>query len=533
MGTLIYLKALQFKNSIKSLKNEKGKLIFVIIIAIFLGLSLIPAFISNEKSAPVQTGEKSLTVFFAFVYSLICFFTFRSLWTGTQKASLLYRTADIQFVFTSPIKAQTVLMYGMLNKLLIILLASFFLVFQYNSVRYAGVGLGKFVICIFLFFVSSFAGSSLGMIIYTFTYQSEKRKKLTQIMIIASILILIAALLKNYADTGDPLAAANTALRNPAIRYFPIVGWVIEIMRGVILGFSLSSAICAVLLFALIPLSIKKLYMTNIHFYEDAMNAISVYEKALENKKKGKANINFKAAKTGDSGIGKGFGESAIMYRILKSTKREISSFASSSTIAMLIGAGSVIAIIKISGIPHELSMMMCTVALLYILLIYAQYSSFIDELKSDMFFTIPGNNIKKLIYASLPIIIKTAGEVFVLLAICTLVLKSSIGTGIGAFISLIGFSFALIGAELICYRMLRTDSGTLFSLLSLLIDSLIILPGVAVIAILYTINDLTFFDTFSLPGAGITMLVFLINIVIYFLCLKIGENLLRFGKDA
>ena len=54
MGTLIYLKGLQLKNSIKSLKNEKSKLIFVIIIAFFLGLSMIPAFLNNEKLVPVQ-----------------------------------------------------------------------------------------------------------------------------------------------------------------------------------------------------------------------------------------------------------------------------------------------------------------------------------------------------------------------------------------------------------------------------------------------------------------------------------------------
>ena len=47
MGTLIYLKGLQLKNSINSLKNEKSKLVFVIIIAFFLGLSMIPAFLNN------------------------------------------------------------------------------------------------------------------------------------------------------------------------------------------------------------------------------------------------------------------------------------------------------------------------------------------------------------------------------------------------------------------------------------------------------------------------------------------------------
>lgn len=533
MGTLIYLKGLQLKNSIKSLKNEKSKLVFVIIIAFFLGLSMIPAFLNNEKLVPVQDGERSLTIFFAFVYSLICLFTLRSLWAGTQKASLLYRTADIQFIFTSPIKPQTVLMYGMLNRLLLILLGSFFLVFQYNSVRYAGVGLDKFLICILLFFVSSFAGSSLSMIIYTLTYESERRKKFMQVLIVAAILLLLTVLLKTYADMGDMLATVKAALKNPVIRYFPIVGWSIEIMRGLILGFTLSSAICAVLLFALIFLSLQKLYMTNINFYEDAIDAIGTYEKALENKKKGKTNINFKTSKAGNFGIGKGFGESAIMYRILKSTKREISNFASSSTIAMFIGGGCVLAVIKISGMPQELSMMICTFVLLYILVIYAQYSSFIDELKSDLFFTMPGNNLKKLVYASLPIIIKTAGELFVLLAICTSVLKCSIGEGIGAYISLIGFSFALIGGELICFRVLHTDSGTLFSLLSLLIDFLIILPGIAVTSIMYSVKDLVFFDFFSLPGAVITILGFLINIAIYLLCLKVGENLLRFGRDA
>ncbi len=536
MTALLYLKFLQFKNGIKQLRYEKSKLFFVIFIAVAAVVSFIPAFLGvntpDSHASPLHNSRATL-LFIILVYLLLYIFVAQSWWAGTQKATLIFRMSDVQFVFTAPLKPQSVLMYGMLNKFQMIMLSSIFIFFQYPNVRHAGLSFGSFLLCILIFLIATFAGSCTGMLIYAASYRNVRIKNFFKTLLLAVMLLIIAIILKAYAVTHDPMEAVRIAFENPVIRFLPIVGWALEIIKGFIGEFGTAAIVSSLLLPGLIAATLKILYSIDINFYEDAISAIGKYEKTIENKKNGKSTIDFKKTSAGKFGIGRGWGESAIMYRMLKSMKREVSNLASMSTIAVLISAGVAIAVIKISGISGAGGLGIGVIILLYVSAIYSQYSAFTDELKSDYFFTIPGSNTKKLIFASLPIVMKSSLEFLIAIAGFAIAAGATVGSAIGAFISLIGFSFVLTGSQLICYRVLRTDSGVLFSLFSLIMNVLLLLPGIIIIAVLYPVRKIPYFEIFSIEGVLIVFFTLIVNMGLYFACLKPGENMLRFGKDA
>ncbi len=354
MTALLYLKFLQFKNGIKQLRYEKSKLFFVIFIAVAAVVSFIPAFLGvntpDSHASPLHNSRATL-LFIILVYLLLYIFVAQSWWAGTQKATLIFRMSDVQFVFTAPLKPQSVLMYGMLNKFQMIMLSSIFIFFQYPNVRHAGLSFGSFLLCILIFLIATFAGSCTGMLIYAASYRNVRIKNFFKTLLLAVMLLIIAIILKAYAVTHDPMEAVRIAFENPVIRFLPIVGWALEIIKGFIGEFGTAAIVSSLLLPGLIAATLKILYSIDINFYEDAISAIGKYEKTIENKKNGKSTIDFKKTSAGKFGIGRGWGESAIMYRMLKSMKREVSNLASMSTIAVLISAGVAIAVIKISGI--------------------------------------------------------------------------------------------------------------------------------------------------------------------------------------
>ncbi|MDD4296906.1 MAG: putative ABC exporter domain-containing protein, partial [Ruminiclostridium sp.] len=295
MNSLFYLIRKQLKNIIRGLASKPLALVGYIFIGIMLLGSMIAVLFmpsgiirhgSNELFSAIFTGLITVAVYFSFKQ-------------GADKGSSYFRFSDVNFIFTSPIKANKVLLYGFIKRIGTSALIVMFSIFQLPNIKNNFVlkdyGVWLILLTVLLY---SLLSQIPGMVLYTFTSVSNKRRVMAKRVLDALVLLFAFGFLVQVLKKGNVAEAFVQYLNSSVFSAIPIVGQLRAIVAAAVYGIDSSFYYSIIILLVIIATFILILYKTDPDYYEDVLGATEQMEQRIKAKREGKGNgINNKTRK--------------------------------------------------------------------------------------------------------------------------------------------------------------------------------------------------------------------------------------------
>lgn len=285
MKALVFLLKTTAINYFKRLKEKPQKAIGPIFIIIWLTFLFLP----KGKN---QGYDSSIEVFVSiFITILICMFLF-ALFNGTKRVDSKFIMADVNLIFVSPIKPQTVMLYGIVKKITLEVLTSFYLLYQIaNFLKDYNVPVINQIILILSFIIFQLIFCNI-LKLFLFA-MNTKVKRLGHIIrnIIYGLLISTVCGIVLLVATGNIFNFLDKAVKvityNSYVKYIPLLGWMREIAVQTITGIKVSCIIYIALIILLSALLLYITYSIDLDFYEDMLSSAENNE-IVKNIKSGK-----------------------------------------------------------------------------------------------------------------------------------------------------------------------------------------------------------------------------------------------------
>lgn len=203
---------------------------------------------------------------------ILAVFVFQAI-SADKNGSRIFLPADVNLLFASPMKPQSVLLFRLMTQLGTSILASVYLLFQLpNLVLNLGLSIWVALAMIATWCLTIVIGKLLQILLYTVCSTHVKLKKSLRNGIYAFLLVLAGAYLMYWKASGDSyLAAAADFFNGSVSRFIPLWGW----LKGFCM-FAIEGNVAG-LLMSLAAIIVGGVLLTYIiwhvkaDFYEDAM----------------------------------------------------------------------------------------------------------------------------------------------------------------------------------------------------------------------------------------------------------------------
>ncbi len=411
MRALSYLLITSMKNAFFQLVKKPVMLIVGIIFAGIMLMSMI--------SGGSRAGSVSLDLIRAGAFGLLGFIAYNTISKGLKQGSTFFSMPDVNMIFTSPIRPQIVLMYGVIRQMGVSSMATLFMCFQIPNMRNLLhlKALGIFALISGWFFLL-LVSQILSLCTYSLTAPYPKRRRAGNIVMYGLIGLIAMALIVYLAANGGQMKAVIDFFGLSAVSFFPVVGWMNAYIFGLING-DIVSAVLFLLLTAFFPaLCIALVRRTNSDYYEDVLQTTEMrynMRQALKEGKAGAKNMNLRA-RTGKSGLmGKGRGASVFFYRQLteqRRTGRMLLDFSSIIVIVIAAIGGIIFRNLAQRGQMKPIEMQIIAVsALIYTLYFVTMTGKFTQELNKPFLYMVPESAVLKLFYSNLSTVVKSLVE--------------------------------------------------------------------------------------------------------------------------
>ncbi|MBC8062199.1 MAG: putative ABC exporter domain-containing protein [Clostridiaceae bacterium] len=471
MKPLFYILRKMLKNYVKDLKKKPGTLILYI----FLVLMMVAVIVSSILMPQGNLFNGSIDTYGAIVSGILLAVIYLGIKQGIVSGSSFFRFADVNLVFTAPISSTKVLVYGFIKQLSSTLFFVFFLVFQIPNLRNF-LPITKLGILIILLstFLLIFTMSIIGLVTYSITSKSKKRRVLSEKLLNIIFAGFGILLLYNIYKFKDFSKGVMNVLNSEILYYIPFIGWFKRVLMAAVLGLSPTFYINLLLCLAFIGLMIFTMYKLNADYYEDVLDATERNEELIKLKKSGKGNINFNKKKFRKLKSGEmGNGANAIFYRQLLEYRKSGIPFVDKITLIMLIiGIGS-------KYIFPEASMSTVLYFSIYMLFFFSFQGKWGQELSKPYIYLIPYSSASKLFFATIADILKNTVDAIVLFTVTGIMFKCNpiiIASSILAYVS---FGSIYIYGDVLSRKLFGgTHSKNLEVFIKMGITFLIILPG-------------------------------------------------------
>ncbi len=490
MSSLLFLLRRTLKSLVKSIFKKPAVLIGYILVAIFLGAMIVLSFVMPSGLVRQSSSE----LFRGIMMIVFIFLYYTTLKLGIEKGSSYFRAADVNLIFTAPISPNKVLLYGFIKQIAGTFALLFIAIFQIPNLKNNFVMMPYGVPMLMLSVVAyAMAYPLMGMVIYSFTSKSKKRKLVVKRIFDGCAIAIALVFLFNLMTTGDLQKTIIDVFDNPIAQYFPIFGWTSAIASSAVSGFTLPFIIGASGMVILIVGSSIALYKMNLDYYEDVLEATDFLEQAYKAKKEGrnltfnqKVKQNVKHKMTGD-------GARAIFQKMLLELKK--------TSIFLFFDKLSVTVIL--SGIafsylmPDEVGMSPFLLVLsfsVYMLMLMQVQGGWSNELSKHYIFLVPASSPQKLLYATMTEHIKNLFDGILLFVISGVLFKGSVDIILACIMTYVAFGAVFTYTDVLTRKLFGSvHSKGLQIFIKVIACILVEVPGIifAVLAGILTHSDL------------------------------------------
>ena len=515
MSALLYLLFHKAKNRIKEIFHRPSEMILLLI---GVALVVFVIFTGNMDVSPERLRPRE--EFNAIVFALFALVFVLTAKNGFVNGASMFSMADINLLFTGPNQSKTLLSYGLFSQMGRSLMLGVFILYQYSWVHSQyGVTVGGLVAVLVGYGMTVFLGQMTAMLLYSFTSGSDKKVRIAKGVFygVVGVFVLYFAWMVYKADGENILARVLSAAASPVLHFFPAAGFVRIGVVGALEGNIGKIAIgvgCFIGCLILYYLLVSVLHMD---YYEDVLKATEVSFSAITARKEGKAQeMAPRNIKVGKTGLGKGFGASAIAQKHVVENRR--------GRVLLLDLSSVIMAVITIAFSFFVKEMVAGLAMSIYLLIMTIRTGRWAKELVLPYVYLIPEPPFKKLLYMlkeQIPVLLAQSVVTFVpfyfifrcdWLTIAAFVLARTVA----------GFLF--IGVDLLLHRWFGVSGNK--ALLIMLYFGLCMLVAVPGVILAVVLSQLLF-----LPVSFSVIAMTLLDALVALLLLFCSRNVLSISE--
>ena len=522
---LVYLTVTKLKNQLIGVVKSPAKLMYgVFLVAIFA----LSAFSGNSMEVEELRNPQELTAILTIFYTFMFLMVFS---TGSASNTPMFTLSDVTLLFPAPLSSNKILSYGLARQLGLSLVLGFFILFQYSWMNSLyGVTYGGLVLIIVGYALCLFFAQLAAMAVYTRTSGRENAGKAIRYCVVGVVALYVAwaafscredlALLAN-GGSYQPLLASGSAFLStlPGI-LFPVSGWSAGLVSGISAGDWGMVGLFAALLLALFGVLLGLILTCKNNYYEDVLQTAETAQSAITAQKEGQLNEAVpKNVRVGKSGLGKGWGASAIYYKHRVENRRSgVFLFSNMSLIFMAV-------IIGCSLFMRETGMVGIFAFATYMQLFTVALGRFNRELIKPYIYLIPEPPLKKLLYAIKESLLTDALEAVVLFLILGVIVGASPVETVCCMVARVSFALLFTAGNVCVERVFgMVRSKTLIFLFYFLVLLLMAIPGIAA-CVVFAI----WVPAWEVAAGLLAMTV--VNAAIAVLVLWLCRNLLQYAE--
>lgn len=488
MKALSYLLKKTIINYFKRLKQKPQKAVGPIFVILWFGLMFLPK--GSSKSTGGMTFDILVFIFLMIVFSMFLF----ALYSGTKRLDSKFSMSDVNLIFVSPIKPQTVLLYGIIKKIAVELLASMYILYQIpNALRNFNVpAINQIVLVLsFLIFQLIFC-NILKLFIFAL---NTKYRMLGQIIrqIIKALLIVIATGIIFVLVRGEIKVAweklLNIVVHSSWVGDIPIIGWMREISIQVIKGINLSTLLYLLLFLLISALMLYITYNLKLDYYEDMLSGAELYDAAKNIKMTKEASVGgnksplLKPIRKRSLKLNNSYGAKVLFFKHLNEyIKRSFVFFI--NTYSLILLSASVILGIFIKSFDIKIIFLIASGALFFTA---GMGSKIYNEIYHYFIFLIPDTPQRKLFYGMASSLVKASTDSILLFLPFGVLSGSSILEVLLCMVCYVALAGMLSYSGLFAFRIAQFfgfDSMITMGVLFMLFQLLLVVPLVIITAV-------------------------------------------------
>ena len=447
-----------------------------------------------------------------------------SIATAEKAGNKIFTMPDVNFLFPSPKKPQSVLMFRLILQMGMILISSIYLLAQLpNLIFNAGLSVYNALVILFAWFVLLIIGKLISVCTYTIVATHTKLKKFIRPLIYSVIAIILLTYLL-FVNVGgmDKFDAAKQMFASKNTRWVPVWGWVRGIVMYSIEGNIFASLMCLIALVLTGAIFIYIIWHIKADFYEDALTGATEIQEKTAAMTEGRAVILKRSKKIKSGEIGRGEGANAFLYKHLYNRKRSARFGFLTKTLETYLVICIAAGLFTKFSIKSE-SITGLSIIMIYIVFFRSFGNPIGEEASKNYLYLVPETPFKKLFNILAGGTIDSFLNILPGYFIAVIIIGGNISAAICWFILFICFDFlttctALITDMIIPTSVAKAVRGMLLILLNMLCIAIIGIP----VALFGSFTNLTYALIFA------SILCVSIGIVFCF----ISQKLLHKGKN-
>ena len=400
MGAIGYLYRRTMVNRIKMALRKPVTWFFVVIILFYM--TILPfslKFIAAEAGFDSPEGMAGVLTVFAFWLipgNLIAY---------AKRKGLVYRNSDTHFLFPSPIRPKSALLYAHLKTLPAQVLLNLFAVIC-GGVMFRVAAWKLIVYFFFALGVENVLEACVMLILYGTERMWEIQRGLTVKAAYGVVVILALMGIYTLLQEGPSFKALTHFLHSDMVQLVPVIGWYVAVVHLLFTGATTVNVIGTVLYFCLLVTVVSaalRMKCTGA-YYEDAIKFAEDYEEVLASRKQGNTAMRIgKKQSFGKASVQwKGTGAKALFYRqLLEYKKSKFFIFDFSTFCALAAGIGIAWLYVQKGGFGGFTPYVIPAVSAYLIFIFTNLNGKWAKELKSPYTYLIPDSPFKKLMNAT------------------------------------------------------------------------------------------------------------------------------------
>lgn len=529
MNAMLFMARRQLVNSIRSLARHPAKLIA------YLGSAALIIWMFADVSRSPHTGTYAdFRVLHGVFLAWLLFIGTSTLISSLKSGASVFKMADVNLLFVSPISPKKILAYGLARQMGTTLLAFFFMLF------YSGMLTDRFPItpgdvvgmvaatAVFVVLMQV-----LSLFLYALIDGRPERKNAVQAAVYASVGIPVLAALALFVQAGGSTQAIYAAISSPVLEYIPAAGWMKGAVFALLTGHPFRAVLFMGLLVALAAGVLALFLRRDLDYYEDVLNrAETLFNTKQSIKEKRFSGMqSTRPVRVGKTGIGRGWGASAFFYKHLCEARRRSRLLLFSNSTLILLFVNFVLFVIltfigKSGGDPAPADLIpaigCCTGV--YVLFFMNAAGDWSRELAKPYIYLVPESSFQKIVWASLSTVLRPAVDGLIVFSILTLAAHAHPLTGAICILLYASFGFLFTAGSVLAQRVFggMANRGIVMFLYMLMI-AVVIAPGIGgAVAVLYFFQSVPMSVYPFLIGLPCVVWNILVSVGIFYACRNI-----------
>lgn len=457
MSSIIYLWKCTLVNNIKKVMTSPIKIILYLV---FLSIMLVMLISMIVFDSPLEIEFQS-----ELIYGMIFFtgeiYFFKGIINGLNSKNKIFTESDVNLLFLSPIRPKTILISAIVKNMGYNSLMGVYLLFQLNGIKSFNMTAPESLFLIFFIAVMIISSRIFSAAAYLFTDGDDRKKDTIKLFIAIIIAFQIVFYIMFCIGAGGALEGLVAILNLRVMDFLPFFGWIKGACAAFFSGrMGESIMFSAAALIAVITAIIYIIYSKG-DYYD---RVVSANDYNLIDSEDERSVVN----KTNK----RSYGARAILFRQVKEMYRNRSGGNLLSP-ALMIAIGIMVPVLS-SG-----NMLITMAVALYVTFINNASGMWAQDLRKIYIYIIPESPFKKLIYATIPDVIKMALDGILVVLTASVVSRIEVHMSIAYILTFISFCCIFAASNIIAQRLFGTISNKLvIALLYFLIMAALMTPG-------------------------------------------------------